>query len=203
MKVVCVGRNYAMHAKELNNAIPESPLIFLKPQTSVIKNNRPFDYPDFSQDVHYEVELFFRISKNGRNIPAEQAMAYIDGIGIGIDFTARDIQQQHKEKGWPWDMAKGFDHSAPVSAVRPIADFPELENIRFRLEKNGTIVQEGYSGDMIFSLPELIAHMSRYFTLNIGDLIFTGTPAGVGPVAIGDTLEAFVEDESWLTCEVK
>lgn len=203
MKVVCVGRNYAMHAKELNNAIPESPLLFLKPQTALIKNNRPFDYPPFSQEVHYEVELFFRLKKNGRNIPAENAMEYIDGIGIGIDFTARDIQQQAKEKGWPWDTAKGFDHSAPVSAVHPLDRFPDLEAIHFRLEKNGVAVQEGYSGDMIFGLPELIAHMSRYFTLNIGDLIFTGTPAGVGPVEVGNTLEAFVENESWLTCEVK
>lgn len=202
MKVVCVGRNYAQHAKELSNAIPEKPLLFIKPQTAVVKNNRAFDYPAFSQDVHYEVELFFRIAKNGRNISADNAMNYLDGVGIGIDFTARDVQRQCKEKGWPWETAKAFDHSAPISAIRPLDAFDDLTNIHFHLNKNGTTVQKGCSGDMIFSLPELVAYMSRYFTLNIGDLIFTGTPAGVGPVEVGDTLEAYVEDELWLTCPV-
>lgn len=202
MKVVCVGRNYAQHVKELSNAIPETPLIFIKPQTAVVKNNRAFNYPGFSKDVHYEVELFFRIAKNGRDIPADQAMEYVNGIGIGIDFTARDVQQQSKEKGWPWETAKAFDHSAPISAIRPLDTFEDLTNIHFHLDKNGTTVQKGHSGDMIFSLPELVAYMSRYFTLNIGDLIFTGTPAGVGPVEVGDTLEAYVEDQLWLTCPV-
>lgn len=203
MKVVCVGRNYALHAKELNNAIPITPLLFLKPETAVVTGNQPFTYPAFSKDVHYEVELVFRIGKTAKNIGVTEAITYLDGMGIGIDFTARDIQQISKEKGWPWDSAKGFDESAPVSDIRPLSVATALNNIHFRLEKNGTIVQTGWTGDMLFPLPELLATMSRYFTLTPGDLIFTGTPAGVGPVTIGDTLEAFVEGESWLTCSVQ
>lgn len=203
MKVVCVGRNYALHAKELNNAIPTTPLLFLKPETAVVTGNQPFTYPAFSKDIHYEVELVFRIGKTAKNIGVAEAITYLDGMGIGIDFTARDIQQTCKEKGWPWDSAKGFDESAPVSDIRPLSAATALNDIHFRLEKNGTIVQTGWTGDMLFPLPELLATMSRYFTLTPGDLIFTGTPAGVGPVTIGDTLEAFVEEESWLTCSVQ
>lgn len=203
MKVVCVGRNYALHAKELNNAIPTTPLLFLKPETAVIIDNKPFTYPTFSKDIHYEVELVFRIGKTAKNIGVDEAINYLDGVGIGIDFTARDIQQICKEKGWPWDRAKGFDESAPVSNIRPLSAVKALDDIHFRLEKNGTIVQAGWSGDMLFPIPELLASMSRYFTLTPGDLIFTGTPSGVGPVTVGDTLEAFVEEESWLICSVQ
>lgn len=203
MKVICVGRNYQKHAEELKNPLPEEPLLFIKPHNAVIKNNFPFDYPDFSKDVHYEVELVARIRKNGKRIEVGNALDYIDGIGVGIDFTARDLQAKCKEKGWPWEIAKGFDHSAPVSELLPRSSFANLRDIPFRLDKNNITVQEGHSGDMIFSFAEIIAYSSKYFTLNIGDLIFTGTPAGVGPVEKGDLLEAYINDQRLLTCEIK
>ncbi len=204
MKIICVGRNYAKHARELNNPVPEQPIIFLKPETALIPKGHPFFYPNFTKDLHHEVELVVRINRVGKHIAAEHAHKYYDEIGIGVDFTARDVQQQCKEKGHPWERAKAFDHSAPVS--RKFAKVSQLPNpgaIQFRLEKNGQTVQEGNSADMIFSIPQLIEDVSKFMTLKIGDLIFTGTPEGVGPVQVGDKLEAFLENQSLLKFDIR
>ncbi len=203
MKIICIGRNYVAHAKELNNPLPAEPVFFMKPDTALIIRNRPFFYPDISNEIHYEAELVLRIKKNGRRILEKFAHTYYDEIGIGIDFTARDIQQKCKEKGLPWEPAKAFDGSAPIGKFMALDELPERNKIRFHLLKNGEKVQEGHSGLMIFDFNRIIAHVSRYVTLRMGDLIYTGTPAGVGPVAIGDTLEAFIEDNKMLTCKVK
>lgn len=204
MKIICIGRNYVDHAKELNNPLPEKPVFFLKPDTALLIRNRPFYYPDFSTDIHYETELVLKISKLGKSIPEKYAGNYFDKIGLGIDFTARDLQQQCKEKGLPWEIAKGFDHAAPVSMeFIPKSSFHDVNNIRFHLVKNGNVVQQGNSGDMIFSFEKLIAYVSQFITLRTGDMIFTGTPAGVGPVKVGDKLEAFIEDRKMLSCLIK
>jgi 2-keto-4-pentenoate hydratase/2-oxohepta-3-ene-1,7-dioic acid hydratase in catechol pathway len=204
MKIICIGRNYAEHAKELNNQVPENPVFFLKPDTALVIRNRPFYYPDFSSDIHYETEIVFKISKVGKSIPEKFALDYIDSIGVGLDFTARDLQQKCKEKGLPWEIAKGFDYSAPISQVFiPKEEFNDLENISFHMELNGNKVQEGNSADMIFSFKKIIAYVSRFMTLRTGDLVFTGTPAGVGPVKIGDKLEVFLEGKSMLKCSIK
>ena len=203
MKIFAIGRNYADHAKEMNSPVPEEPVIFMKPQSALIKNNMPFDYPEFSKQIEYEVELVYRVSRNGRHIPLKEASKYYDAIGVGIDFTARDLQQKQKEKGLPWEIAKAFDHSAPVSAMSPLDQFKDANNIAFSLKKNGEVVQEGNNNQMIFNIDKLITAISTYFTLNIGDLIFTGTPSGVGTIEPGDVLEAFIGDNSLLTCEVK
>ena len=204
MKIICIGRNYAEHAKELNNDIPEEPMFFLKPETALIPNNHPFIYPDFTKDLHYECELVLRINKLGKSIAEKHAHTYYNEIGIGIDFTARDLQQIQKSKGLPWEIAKAFDHSAPVSqqfiAKEKLGD---MNNINFNLDINGLRVQTGNTADLLFSFDQLIAHVSRFCTLKIGDLIFTGTPAGVGPVKIGDKLEASIEGERLLVLEVK
>jgi acylpyruvate hydrolase len=204
MKIICIGRNYAEHARELNNQVPENPVFFLKPDTALVIRNRPFYYPDFSKDIHYETELVLKICKVGKSIPEKYAQDYFDQIGIGIDFTARDLQQKCKEKGLPWEIAKGFDYSAPISQeyISKVS-FSNPENIRFHLLLNGNKVQEGHSADMIFSFEKIISYVSRFMTLRTGDLIFTGTPAGVGPVKIGDKLEAFLEDRLMLTCSIK
>lgn len=186
MKIICIGRNYADHAKELNNALPEEPVFFMKPDTALLRNNDPFFLPDFSQDVHHEIELVLRICKAGKHIEPEFASAYYNEITAGIDFTARDVQQQLKQKGLPWEKAKAFDGSAVTGTFLPFADMPE--NIAFSLEKNGQTVQSGLSSDMIFSFNEIISFVSRFVTLKVGDLIYTGTPAGVSAVQIGDTL---------------
>lgn len=186
MKIICIGRNYADHAKELNNALPEEPVFFMKPDTALLRNNDPFFLPDFSQDVHHEIELVLRICKAGKHIEPEFASAYYNEITAGIDFTARDVQQQLKQKGLPWEKAKAFDGSAVTGTFLPFADMPE--NIAFSLEKNGQIVQSGLSSDMIFSFNEIISFVSRFVTLKVGDLVYTGTPAGVSAVQIGDTL---------------
>jgi 2-keto-4-pentenoate hydratase/2-oxohepta-3-ene-1,7-dioic acid hydratase in catechol pathway len=203
MKIICIGRNYVAHAKELNNPLPSEPVFFMKPDTSLIIRNRPFFYPEISSDIHYEVELVIKIRKNGRHILEKFASTYYDEIGIGIDFTARDIQQKCKEKGLPWEPAKAFDGSAPVSGFIALEQFSDQDNIGFSLLKNGEKVQDGNSGLMIFDFNRIIAHVSRFVTLRMGDLIYTGTPAGVGPVAIGDTLEAFIEERNMLTCKIK
>lgn len=203
MKIICIGRNYAEHAKELNNPLPAEPVFFMKPESAQLKNNKPFFYPDFSKDIHYEAELVLHINKVGRNIQEKFAHTYYDGIGVGIDFTARDLQQKAKEKGLPWEMAKSFDFSAPVSNFIPKESFKNLNDIRFGLYKNGDVVQDGNSRDMIFSFDAIIAYVSRFVTLKQGDYIFTGTPAGVGPVVIGDTLEAFIGEEKMLLCRIK
>ncbi|CAM3287370.1 fumarylacetoacetate hydrolase family protein [Aquirufa ecclesiirivi] len=195
MKIICVGRNYVDHIKELSNEKPKDPVIFLKPDTALLDQNSDFYYPSFSQDVHHEIELVFRISKVGKNIESKFAHKYIDGIGLGIDFTARDLQAKLKEKGLPWEKSKAFNGSAFVSQIRPLKEGELEQSIPFRLDINGTTVQAGESNLMIWNISELIADISQYFTLKTGDYIFTGTPAGVGPVKIGDQLNGFLYDE--------
>lgn len=203
MKIICIGRNYAEHAKEMNAPVPTEPVIFLKPDTALLKDNAPFFYPEFTKDLHHEVELVLKISKMGRHIAPEFANRYYDEIGIGIDFTARDIQAKCKEKGLPWEKAKAFDNSAPIGKFLPKTKFATLDAIAFHLDVNGKTVQRGNTKDLLFSFDQLIAHVSQYFTLKTGDLIYTGTPEGVGPVKIGDRLEAFIGDEKLLEFEVK
>jgi acylpyruvate hydrolase len=204
MRIFAVGRNYAEHIKELNNERPDEPVIFTKPDTAVIRNNAPFYYPDFSTDVHYEAELVLRICKEGKNIQEKFASKYFDAVGIGIDFTARDLQQKAKEKGLPWDIAKGFNGSAPISdKFISVAEFKELKNINFSLMIDGEMKQQGNTSFMLFSFDYIIAYLSRFFTLRTGDLIFTGTPKGVGPVKVGNVLSAYIENEKLLEVEIK
>ena len=203
MKVIAVGRNYIEHAKELNNPVPQKPVIFMKPDTALLKNNRDFYYPEFSKDIHFEVEVVVQICKEGKHVQEKFANNYYDKIGLGIDFTARDIQKEHKEKGLPWELAKAFDHSAPISHLFEKEKYEPFNTISFHLEKNGIIVQNGNTRDMIFSIENLISFISQYITLRKGDLLFTGTPAGVGPVAIGDHLVGFLENESVLDFHIK
>lgn len=195
MKIIAIGRNYTEHAKELHNPVPEQPVIFLKPDTALLKDNRDFYYPAFSENIHHEVEVVLRICKEGKHIGAKFASTYYDAVGLGIDFTARDIQQRHKEKSLPWELAKAFDGSAPISTLYPKSTFGDLYTLAFRLDKNGETVQRGNTADLIFSFEDILVFVSQYITLRKGDLIFTGTPAGVGPVAIGDYLEGFIGDE--------
>ncbi|MFN3839941.1 MAG: fumarylacetoacetate hydrolase family protein [Cyclobacteriaceae bacterium] len=204
MRIFAIGRNYVEHIQELNNERPDEPVIFTKPDTALLKNNEPFYYPGFSTDIHHEVELVLRISKEGKNIQEKFAGKYFDSIGIGIDFTARDLQTKAKEKGLPWDIAKGFNGSAPISdKFIPVSSFKNLSNINFRLTVDGQLKQQGNTGLMIFSFDYIIAYLSKFFTLRTGDLIFTGTPKGVGPVKPGNVLAAFIEDEKLLEFEVK
>lgn len=204
MKIICVGRNYAAHARELNNEIPTEPVLFLKPETALLPKNHPFHYPDHTSDLHFEVELVLRISKLGKHIDQKFGHKYYQEVGIGIDFTARDTQQKCKEKGLPWEKAKAFDYSAPMGKkFIPLSDLPDPKSIKFELHKNGEIVQSGESALMLFNFDQIIEQVSKYFTLKIGDLIMTGTPEGVGPVKIGDVLEAFIEGEKLLHLEIK
>ncbi len=204
MRIFAIGRNYAEHIKELNNERPDEPVIFTKPDTALLRNNAPFYYPNFSKDIHHEVELVLKISKEGKHIEPEFALKYIDAIGIGIDFTARDLQQKAKDKGLPWDIAKGFNGSAPISdTFYPVAKFADLKNINFKLEVNGQLRQQGNTGLMLFPFEYIISYLSKFFTLKTGDLIFTGTPKGVAGIAIGDKLTAYIEDEKLLEFEVK
>jgi len=204
LKIICIGRNYVEHARELNNPLPKDPVFFLKPDTALVIRNRPFYYPDFSTDIHYETELVLKICKVGKSIPEKFAGDYYDQVGLGFDFTARDLQQKCKEKGLPWEIAKGFDYSAPISQeFIPKENISDLQHIGFYLELNGNKVQEGNSGDMIFPFEELISYVSKFITLKMGDLIYTGTPVGVGPVKIGDRLEAYIEGEKLLKCDIK
>ena len=202
MKVLCIGRNYKEHISELHHDIPTEPVFFMKPDTSILIRNRPFFLPDFGL-IHYEVELVLRICKVGRNIQKSFASGYFDAIGIGLDFTARDLQTQCKEKGLPWLISKGFDNSAPLGKFIEKSKFKDIYNINFHLEKNGEIVQRGNSANMIFTFEDIISYISRFITLKTGDLIFTGTPAGVGPIKIGDRLAAFIEGEKLLGCSIK
>jgi len=203
MKLIGIGRNYIDHAKELNNPIPTEPVIFLMPDTALLRNNDPFYIPSFTKEVHYEVEIVVRINKLGKNIAQKFAHRYYEEIGIGIDFTARDLQSKLKSKGLPWANAKGFDYSAPISKIFiNKSEFSSVENINFSLLKNGKVVQKGNSSEMIFKIDELISYISQFYTLKIGDLIYTGTPPGVGKVEIGDKLEAFIEKQNLLTCNV-
>jgi acylpyruvate hydrolase len=198
VKIICIGRNYVDHAKELSNPVPEKPVFFLKPDSALVLNNRPFFYPDFSNDVHHELELVIKIQRLGRSIPEKFAHRYYGEIGLGVDFTARDLQNEMKDQGLPWEIAKGFDYSAPVSGFMPLSEFEDAGNIGFHLELNGNTVQRGNSRDLIFGFDRLIAYVSRFMTLKTGDLIFTGTPAGVGPVQIGDHLECYLEDRKMM-----
>ena len=193
MKIIAVGRNYADHAKELNNPVPVFPVIFMKPDTAVLKDNKPFYHPDFSSDIHYEIEVVLKVCKEGKHIAEKFAANYYDEIGLGIDFTARDIQQKHKENGLPWELAKSFDNSAAIGNFIAKSEFQNLYDLNFNLEINGKTVQQGNTKDLIFSFEYLIAFISRYITLKKGDLIFTGTPKGVGKVNIGDHLTAYFE----------
>lgn len=204
MKIICVGRNYEAHAKELNNVVEENPVIFLKPETALIPNKQPFFYPFFSNDVHYETELVVKICKLGKHIDEKFAHRYYQEITLGIDFTARDVQSQLKTKGLPWELAKGFDGSAPLGKFIVFKSMQKsIQDLHFRLKLNGETKQEGHTANMIFSVDKIIAFVSSYFTLKIGDLIFTGTPAGVGPVKKGDLLEAWLEEEQVLSVKVK
>lgn len=203
MKIIAIGRNYAEHAKELNNPVPTTPVIFMKPDTALLKDNKPFYHPEFSQDIHHEIELVLKVSKEGKHISEKFAATYFDEIALGVDFTARDIQTKHKEKGLPWELAKAFDNSAPVSNFLPKAQFADLYNVNFKLDINGETRQQGNTKDLLFSFERIIAFVSQYITLKKGDLIFTGTPEGVGKVAVGDHLEGFLEGEKLLDFYVK
>ncbi len=202
MKIIAIGRNYVEHIKELNNAIPDEPVIFTKPDSALLRNNSPFYYPDYSQDIHYEVEVVVKICKVGKGIEVPFAHTYYDEFAIGIDFTARDLQAKAKEKGLPWVIAKGFDGSAPISAFRSKEGY-DLQNLNFSLDHNGKKVQNGNTSHMMYTIDHLISYVSRFITLKKGDLIFTGTPKGVGPIQIGDRLEAFLEDEKVMDFEIK
>ncbi len=203
MKIFCIGRNYSEHAKELNNAIPTEPVVFMKPNTALVHKGKPLYYPDFSNDIHHELEVVIRLCKNGKHIAPEFAHSYYDRVTLGLDFTARDVQAKLKEKGLPWEIAKGFDRSAPLAEFIMKEDLQSPEAIHFQLKKNGVIVQDGNTKDMLFSIDNIIAYISKFFTLQKGDLIFTGTPSGVGPVAIGDVLEGYMEGQKILHCAIK
>ncbi|MCB9315781.1 MAG: fumarylacetoacetate hydrolase family protein [Lewinellaceae bacterium] len=203
MKIFCIGRNYVDHAKELSNPVPSEPMVFMKPPTALVVNNKPFYYPEFSEKVHYEGEIVLRICKNGRSVQPEFAARYYDAVAFGIDFTARDLQEKLKGKGHPWEIAKGFDRSGPLSKWIPLSELKNSQDIHFQLKKNGEVVQDGHTRDLIFSFDTLIVYLSQYFTLQKGDMIFTGTPAGVGPVQIGDVLEGEIEGKPMLSCAIK
>ena len=203
MKIFCVGRNYAAHAAELNNAIPDEPVIFMKPKSALLQAHTPFYYPEFTNELNYECELVLRVSKNGKYIHEKFASKYYDAITVGIDFTARDIQNELKEKGLPWERAKAWDNSAAVGKWIPIANIKNKKDINFSFNKNKEQVQKGNSSEMLNSFDNLLAYISTYFSINIGDLIFTGTPAGVGECVVGDELEAFIDTESLLALEIK
>ncbi|MET3126438.1 2-keto-4-pentenoate hydratase/2-oxohepta-3-ene-1,7-dioic acid hydratase in catechol pathway [Arcicella rosea] len=203
MKILCIGRNYAEHIAELNNERPSEPVIFMKPDTAILKDNEAFYHPDFSNDIHHEVEIVLKINKMGKNIEAKFAHKYYEEIGIGIDFTARDVQSKLKEKGLPWEKAKAFNGSAPISGFVAKSEFADLKNLNFHLEINGETRQTGNTSMMLWNFDEIIAEISKYFTLKTGDLIFTGTPAGVGKVKIGDKLSAFIEGTEMLSFDIK
>lgn len=203
MKIFCIGRNYAKHAEELGNEIPDEPIIFMKPKSALVQGHTPFYYPEFTNDLHYEAELVVRISKNGKYIQEKHAANYYNAISVGIDFTARDIQTQLKEKGLPWEKAKSFDNSAAVGKFIDLTPAIDKKNINFSFSKNKEVVQSANSKEMIFSIDKIVSHISNYFSVNIGDLIFTGTPAGTGECMVGDVLEAYFEKEEVLSLEIK
>jgi 2-keto-4-pentenoate hydratase/2-oxohepta-3-ene-1,7-dioic acid hydratase in catechol pathway len=202
MKIVCIGRNYAEHAKELNNELPAEPVIFIKPDSALLRNSNPFYIPSFTKDVHYELELVVRIDRNGKSIPLQFARDYYSTMALGIDFTARDLQQKLKDKGLPWEKAKGFDYSACIGEFLPISENQNMQDIKFEMHKNGKVVQFGHTADMIHSIDEVISYVSQFFMLKTGDYIFTGTPAGVGPIAPGDLFEGYLEGEPNLSCAI-
>jgi 2-keto-4-pentenoate hydratase/2-oxohepta-3-ene-1,7-dioic acid hydratase in catechol pathway len=203
MKIFCIGRNYAEHAKEMGSAVPDEPVIFMKPKSALVQGHTPFYYPEFTNELHYEAELVVRISKNGKYIQEKHASNYYNAISVGIDFTARDIQQQLKEKGLPWEKAKAFDNSAAVGKFIDFTPAINKKNINFSLTKNKEVVQKGNSSEMTFTIDQIVANISNYFSVNIGDLIYTGTPAGVGECIVGDVLEAYLEKDPVLSLEIK
>jgi acylpyruvate hydrolase len=203
MKIICIGRNYADHARELNNPLPRVPVFFMKPESSILLNNNPFFLPDFSNEVHYEAEIILKIIRLGKNIEKQFAHRYYQEIGIGIDFTARDLQRECMKEGKPWEIAKAFDGSAALGKFIKKEKLPDKDAINFQLDLNGQTVQKGNTRDMIFSFGKLIAYVSKFVTLKMGDLIFTGTPAGVGPVKINDHLVASVEGQVMLDFWIK
>ena len=203
MKIFCIGRNYAAHAAEMGSKVPTEPLIFMKPPSAILTNNKPLYYPEFTNDLHYEGELVFRICKNGKHVDKVFAPSYIDAVAFGIDFTARDLQSKFKEKGQPWELAKGFDNSAALSEFIPIKEFERTKDISFTLHKNGISVQQGSTAQMIFDIPSIISYVSRFIKVQTGDYIFSGTPVGVGPVKVGDVLTGYIEDRELLQCEIR
>jgi 2-keto-4-pentenoate hydratase/2-oxohepta-3-ene-1,7-dioic acid hydratase in catechol pathway len=203
MKIFCVGRNYGEHAAELKNEIPDAPVIFMKPHTALLTENKPFYFPNFTKDLHYECEIVLRICKNGKSVNEKFASSYYDAVTVGIDFTARDLQEKQKQKGLPWEIAKAFDNSAVIGKWKTIGEFNQNSPFEFSLLKNNNKVQSGNTADLLFSFNKIISYISQYFSLNMGDLIYTGTPKGVGPVAIGDRLQASLFDEELLNFEIK
>ncbi len=203
MKIIAIGRNYADHAKELNNEIPENPVLFLKPDTAVLKNNKPFYHPKFSNDVHYEIEVVLKVCKEGKFIAEKFVNKYFEEIGLGVDFTARDLQAQQKAKGLPWEIAKAFDNSAPISEFIVKTIFEDLNNLDFSLTVNDELKQKGNTSQMLHSFAQIISYASQYFTLKKGDLIFTGTPSGVGKVNIGDKLKGYLQGQQLLNFDIK
>jgi 2-keto-4-pentenoate hydratase/2-oxohepta-3-ene-1,7-dioic acid hydratase in catechol pathway len=203
MKIICVGRNYADHARELGTEVPEEPVLFMKPDSAVMQRNNPFVIPAISNDIHYECELILKIGRNGKCIEQEFAHRYISEIGLGIDFTARDLQTDLKSKGLPWEKAKAFDGSAYLGDFKPASDFADLGDLSFEMHKNGIPVQVGKTAHMLHSIPTLIAYISRYFSLKMGDVVFTGTPAGVGPVSRGDELRGYLEGQPMFQVRVR
>ncbi|MFA8449941.1 MAG: fumarylacetoacetate hydrolase family protein [Bacteroidales bacterium] len=203
MKIICIGRNYIQHAEELNNPVPEKPIFFLKPDSALLKNDKPFFLPEFSNDVHYETEVVVRIKKLGKYIEEQFAPKYYDAIALGVDFTARDLQAECKKKGLPWEMAKAFDQSAVLSEFIELDSEDNIQDINFSCKINGEQRQKGNTSEMLFSVNRIIAYVSQFMTLKIGDLIYTGTPAGVGKVNIGDHLEGFIEDKKMFDFKIK
>ena len=202
MKIICVGKNYLKHIDELNSSKEDEPVIFLKPDTSIIQKNQPFFIPEFSNEIHYEIEIILKFNRLGKHIESKFSNKYFNQISLGIDFTARDFQNKFKERGLPWDISKGFDNSALIGDWKSIKTY-DLDNINFRLEKNGKIVQQSNSKNMIWKIDELIAYASKYFTIKIGDIMFTGTPEGVGVVSEDDILEGFIDNEKVLSVKIK
>ena len=203
MKIICIGRNYIDHAKELNNPVPKEPVFFIKPDTALLPKRNPFVYPGFTKDLHYEVEIVLRINKIGKHIEEKFAHKYYNEIGVGVDFTARDVQQQCKEKGLPWEKAKAFDFSAPTSDFVPIKNFKDINQLNFELKVNDELKQKGNTRDMLFNFNQIVAYVSQFVTLKIGDYIYTGTPAGVGPININEKITCFIEGEKMLEFNVK
>lgn len=203
MKILAIGRNYVEHIEEFNNERPSEPVVFTKPETALLKNNQPFYYPSISEDIHHEIEVLLKICKNGKNIEEKFAHKYYDQIGLGIDFTARDLQTKAKEKGLPWALAKGFNHSAPISEFRSKSDYKDLNGLNFSLDIDGKTVQKGNTSMVLFSFDFIISYISKYITLKKGDIIFTGTPKGVGPIQIGNKLVGYLEGEKLLDFEIR
>lgn len=203
MKIICIGRNYADHAKELKNDLPTEPVIFMKPQTALLTPGKPFYFPDFTKDLHYECEVVVKIEKKGRYVQEKFAHKYYSEITLGIDFTARDLQREQQKKGLPWEIAKAFDGSAAIGTFVKLDNNRKIEDLHFQLRLNDAVVQDGHTRDLIFDVNKLIAYASQFFSLNVGDLIYTGTPAGVGPLKIGDRLEGTLSEEKLLEVTIQ